>query len=442
MSIIKINLENKVKNMKIMHATGQPPIGGRRGDIFGPIHYLSDIGVPYSRLHDVGGVYGANRYVDVPNIFRDFDADENDPANYDFTFTDALITALVKNGVEPYYRLGITIENQASIKAYRTDPPTDYHKWARICEHIIAHYNEGWADGFEYNITYWEIWNEPDDGNGFRAPDPDGTPYVSQMWNGTKEEYYELYDVTAKHLKARFPNIKVGGYASCGFNAILDDETEHYKKVQYKYQLDFFYGFMHYVKEHNSPIDFFSYHSYSRTNKIIKYDEWLHKTLVEYGYGDIETHLNEWNPIPAERGTAHHSAEITGVMISLQKGYTDMLMLYDSRLNSGMYCAFFDPMTGTPFHAYYALAAFNSLYKLGTQVEAECDTEGLYVLAASNGEKHAILISNLTDSEQALDFEGVDLSGARWSLIDNTRLLSWSPTLKKIGKNNVILIEF
>ena len=63
-------------------------------------------------------------------------------------------------------------------------------KWAEICEHIIRHYNEGWADGFYYNIEYWEIWNEPDN---------------SQMWTGTPEEFYELYRVAANHLKSCFP---------------------------------------------------------------------------------------------------------------------------------------------------------------------------------------------------------------------------------------------
>ena len=29
--------------------------------------------------------------------------------------------------------------------------------------------------------------------------------------NATPEEFYRLYDVTAKHLKACFPHIKVGG---------------------------------------------------------------------------------------------------------------------------------------------------------------------------------------------------------------------------------------
>ena len=132
--------------IKPMHAVGQPPFIGSNDKFF---HYLTEAGIPYSRLHDVGGAYGGFRFVDIPNIFRDFDADENLPESYDFTFTDWLITALVKHNVKPFFRLGVTIENYFHMKAYRIYPPKDFDKWARICEHIIRHYNEGWADGFE-----------------------------------------------------------------------------------------------------------------------------------------------------------------------------------------------------------------------------------------------------------------------------------------------------
>ena len=43
------------------------------------MHYLKEAGIPYSRLHDVGGWLGGGLYVDIPNLFPDFDADENDP---------------------------------------------------------------------------------------------------------------------------------------------------------------------------------------------------------------------------------------------------------------------------------------------------------------------------------------------------------------------------
>ena len=156
---INVDFSKVIGKIKPLHGVGQPPFVGSDFQMF---RCLKDAGIPYSSLHDVGGVYGGFRWVDIPNIFRDFDADEYDENSYDFTFTDLMITALIKNGVEPFFRLGVTIENDALIKAYRIYPPKDYKKWAVICEHIIRHYTEGWANGFNYDIKYWEIWNEPD----------------------------------------------------------------------------------------------------------------------------------------------------------------------------------------------------------------------------------------------------------------------------------------
>ena len=436
---IELNLSEKLGKIKRMNATGQAPLGGGQAEkAYGNFHYLSDVSVPYVRLHDVGGRYGGNRYVDVPNIFRDFDADENDPKNYDFTFTDSYIAALDKNGPKPYYRLGVTIENDAAIKNYRIDPPKDYEKWARICEHIIAHYNEGWADGFHYGIEYWEIWNEPDD--GLR---------ISQMWNGTAEDYYRLYDVAAKHLKAKFPNIKVGGYAAIGFYYAVMTEEERAAlgadAVRHKYFVDFFHGFIKYIKEHNSPIDFFSWHSYSAPEEFLKQANWALEQLKAYGYGHVETHINEWNPPSrSERDKAVHAAEIAAIMLGTQNTDVDMLMIYDARLDGSTYSALFIPSVkgGQLSHGYYALAAFSSLYKLGTQVGLKCDTDGVYAVAASDGKKSALMITNVSGADQSLEIEGADLTDARWYLIDDRRLLSWSPELKEIKNNTVILVEF
>ncbi len=435
MATISIHPDHFLKPMKPMHGGGQPPMIGASDMYF---HYMTEAGIPFSRLHDVGGVFGGGRFVDIPNIFRNFDADETDPANYDFTFTDILIQALIKAGVEPYYRLGTTIENQAEIKAYHTVPPKDYHKWARICEHIIAHYTEGWAKGFHYNIRYWEIWNEPEVQN-------------QMMWNGTPEQYYQLYEVAAKHLKARFPHLKIGGYASCGFYAIApvtvrDPNSPNLigtipPSAHEENLMTFFHGFFRHIKETGTPIDFFSWHSYADTKRVAVMDRWLHGALAEYGYEGLETHLNEWNPYPYEYGTAHHSAEIAAMMIAMQHGFADILCIYDMRTNTAPYCPLFDIKTRKPIHGYYSLAAFNRLYRLGNQVETSTDTEDLYVLAASGQKGNAILISNLTGADQKLEFNGVDLTDARYYILDQERLLSWAPHANTIPNNAVILIE-
>ncbi len=137
---ISFSFEKSVGKTRAMHAVGQPP----RMEISDAyMHYLTDAHIPYSRLHDVAGYYGGGVYVDIPNLFRDFDADENDPAAYDFAYTDLLLKQLIEAKCEPYFRLGVTIENYPQVKAYRIFPPKDSAKWARICEHVVRHYNEG-----------------------------------------------------------------------------------------------------------------------------------------------------------------------------------------------------------------------------------------------------------------------------------------------------------
>ena len=69
----------------------------------------------------------------------------------------------------------------------------------RACAGIVRHYNEGWAGGFRYGIRYWEIWNEPEN--------------RPVMWTGTDAQFLELYQVTARTLRAEFPTIKIGGPA-------------------------------------------------------------------------------------------------------------------------------------------------------------------------------------------------------------------------------------
>ena len=133
---IAVDFTRETGPVKPVNAVGQPPITSLvTHDMF---HYLKEAGIPYSRLHDTYGEYGSSVYVDIPNIFRDFDADEEKPENYDFAFTDILIRNLIANGVEPFYRLGVTIENYPQIRTYRIHPPKDEHKWARIASTSCA----------------------------------------------------------------------------------------------------------------------------------------------------------------------------------------------------------------------------------------------------------------------------------------------------------------
>ena len=403
MANVKIDLNKKVKPMKPLHAGGQPPLGGK--DLIEYFHYVGEAGIPYSRLHDVGGAYGANRFVDVPNIFRDFDADADDPENYDFAFTDVLISKMIENKVEPIYRLGVTIENYTSIKRYNTYPPADFKKWAKICEMIVRHYNHGWANGFEFGIKYWEIWNEPD-GN---VPEPE----KSGTWAGTPEQFYDMYVTATKHLRECFgDSIKLGGYASCGFYTVVAEpekygidipntakEDDPARSAQYHGFVTFFENFLDYVKENNAPLDFFTWHSYASTSHNVLMQSYVEKTLAEKGFSGVETHLNEWNNAYQReyRGTTCAASRAAAMMCAMHKTSIDMMCYYDSRIGPSMFAGLFDANTTLPISTYYSFKAFGELYALGNCVEIE--EKDLFSLAAvsDDGEKKAVLLTNLKD---------------------------------------------
>lgn len=420
--MININFNNTVDKIKPVHGVGQPPFAGSNFSMF---HYLTEAGVPFSRLHDVGGIYGGGRWVDIPNLFRNFDADAEDPSSYDFTFTDMLITALVESGIEPFFRLGVTIENDARIKSYRIDPPKDPAKWAVICEKVIRHYTEGWANGYHYNIRYWEIWNEPENHND---------PHLNEMWTGTANDYYELYGTTAAHLKKCFPHLKIGGYASCGFYAVTTDNPS----PREKYFVEFFDGFMKYISENNLPLDFFSWHSYADIKSTMRFADYAREQLDRYGYTDTETTCNEWNPEVSLRGTGRHAALVSAMMLAMQNSPLDSAMFYDARYGTSIYGSMFNPMTAKPLPAYYAFPAFNELYRLGTQVEAVCDTENVYAVAARNGKDGFIMISNIGgEVPLELDFDG---TVTKCTVLDGERYLEEIPTPAVIPANTVLCL--
>ena len=355
--------------------------------------------IPYCRLHDCCGAYGGTYYVDVPNIFRDFDADENDPENYDFYYTDEYITAIQNTGCEAYYRLGVTIE--WGSKNYVCTPPADFAKWARICERIIRHYNEGWANGFNYNIKYWEIWNEPEN---------PGNTYGKCMWDGTKEEFFDLYKTASKHLKDCFPDLKIGGYGSCGFYAVTrDDYPDGFEDF-----VTYFSDFLAMVKKECCPLDFFSWHIYTYDEKeLLAHAKYVRETLDKYGFNNTESHLNEWN-IAGEGGgfLEKHSLEgaaFNGAVLSILQNtdYVDMAHYYCFSTQA-RYNGFLDQNDGSVCPSWYPFVAFGKLYRLKNAVEISVDGN-VYASAAKNDNEYGVLISNYNgrESETKIKLSGL-----------------------------------
>ena len=254
--------------------------------------------------------------------------------------------------------------------------PEDFEKWARICEHIIMHYNEGWADGFYYNIEYWEIWNEPD----LNEDDAEN----KLTWGGTKKQFFSFYDIVANYLKKRFPELKIGGPASCGNLAWMED----------------------FLAQLNAPLDFFSFHMYAyEPRNMVEYAATVKNLLIKYGFGKVETILNEWNYVKnwqnrGEYVTAIHgmtgAAYAAATMCAMQNsGYVDMLMYYDARLYTP-WNGLFDFYTGETLNTYHVMWAFGQLYRLGKQVVCQNDDDDLIITGATDGDTCAAMLAYYT----------------------------------------------
>lgn len=432
---LKIDFDSPEGLINAVNGVGQPPLRYFSNTTL--FHYLKEAGIPYSRLNDVGGPYGGFIYVDIPNVFRNFEADENDPASYDFAFTDLLLQGLVENGVEPYYRLGVTIENRHTVKAYRIFPPSDYAKWARIAEHIIMHYNYGWADGYRMGISHWEIWNEPEN-----SPDPDKNP----MWRGTWQSYMDFYGTVAPYLKGKFPELKIGGYGSCGFYAITGDSVSSaMNSERYEYFVTCFHSFLERARHEGWPLDFFSAHSYSEVANAIRQMKYARKTLDEYGFEATELSVNEWLPAPTieKTGSAMQAAEIAAEMIGFQNIGVYDAEIYDAKMGGGKMSPLFDINTYKPRRAYYSYVMFKTLRDLGRAVPVPEAGDGVYMCAATNGAgEAALLIANISGNnwKNNLDFGNYKITEVR--LLDDSHLNEpVGKHLKTLKNNSVCLVK-
>ena len=272
-------------------------------------------------------------------------------------------------------------------------PPPDFKKWAVICEHIIRHYNEGWANGFKLDMPYWEIWNEPD------LDTDDSTN--KRTWGGTKAQFFDLYEIAAKHLKGCFPHLKIGGPAISG-------------------KLDWAEDFLREMQVRKVPIDFFSWHVYGTSpEKMLTRSAKVRALLDQYGYGDAESILNEWNYVRGWTEDFCYSilaihgikgAAFLGACIcAAQASSIDMLMYYDTRPSA--FCGMFDFYSYGKLKGYYPMYWYGKFYDLEREIPACNEIPDVYSLCGidKNGKVLSMIVhytedDNAPEKQIALDF--------------------------------------
>jgi hypothetical protein len=324
------------------------------------------------RTHDAYGPADIDAtFPDAPNtlidgartalsIFPNPDADPNDPKSYNFGPTDRMIASIKGVGAEVIFRLGRS-------EGSNVDPPKDFDRYAEVARHIVLHYNKGWANGFHYNIRYWEVWNEPDLGRLF--------------WGGTASEYFTLYEKIARAVKRADRRALVGGPAisrpNDTNNPWLDD-------------------FLDYVRAKKLPLDFYSWHWYATDSAdpqdFTRIARSIRTRLDQHGFRKTLSMLNEWNyglmePLPSD---LERASFITSSLIYMQRAPIDVATLY--RADN-----VFGPRGTTPNKTGYALIALGQMKDTPYSLDASgADDRGLAVQAArtKDGGRVQVLISN------------------------------------------------
>lgn len=150
------------------------------------------------------------QYVRFHAIFHDengvYSEDKQGNPVYNWSYVDQIYDGLLANGVRPFVEISFMPKALASRLDYHAfwykqvvSPPKDYAKWDALitafAQHLIDRYGIG-----EVSQWYFEVWNEPN----------------IDFWTGrpAQQTYFELYDHTARALKAVNQQIRVGGPAT------------------------------------------------------------------------------------------------------------------------------------------------------------------------------------------------------------------------------------
>lgn len=154
-----------------------------------------EIGFRYIRFH---GLLDDDMSVVIKPMFP------TEPVRYSFFNIDSIFDFLLSIGMKPFVELGFMPEVLASGKAtcfhYKgnvTMPQSDA-AWQDLIRILIQHLIDRYGLA-EVQSWFFEVWNEPN---------------LRFFFDGTQEDYFHLYQLTADAIKAVEPTLKVGGPAT------------------------------------------------------------------------------------------------------------------------------------------------------------------------------------------------------------------------------------
>ena len=292
------------------------------------------------------------QYVRFHAIFDDengvYSEDAHGNPIYNWSYVDHIYDALLDHGIRPYVEISFmpnALASKSEVQGFwykpNPSPPKSWDKWDALitafAQHLIQRYGTD-----EVSQWYFEVWNEPNLG----------------FWSGqpAQSSYFELYDHTARALKAVSPRLRVGGPATAQA-AWVGDMIAH-------------------ATQNHVPLDFVSTHVYGDdSNKNVFHDDRpipphqmvclavdkVHQEIEKSSRPDIPLIWSEFN------ATYMNKQDITD-SIYMGPWLADTISKCDGKVTMMSYWTFSDVfeeqgVIKTPFYGGYGIVAENSIPK-------------------------------------------------------------------------------
>ncbi|MGC2639964.1 MAG: glycosyl hydrolase family 39 [Acidobacteriaceae bacterium] len=274
---------------------------------------------------------------------------------YNWSYVDQIYDGLLANGIRPFVEISFMPKALAAKVQYHAfwykpipSPPADYAKWDALITAFAQHLVERY--GIEEVLQwYFEVWNEPN----------------IDFWIGRPPQatYFELYDHTARAIKAANPRLRVGGPATAQA-AWVGDMIAH-------------------ATENQVPLDFVSTHVYGNdTADNVFHDnrsvaphqmvcaavDKVHEEILHSARPDIPLIWSEYN------ATYMNQQEITD-SIYMGPWLADTISQCDGKTKMMSYWSFSDVfeeqgVVKTPFYGGYGIVAEDDIPKAAYDVFA------------------------------------------------------------------------
>lgn len=223
------------------------------------------------RAHDELGVEAVRAHAilhDELGVYRELDGQ----AQHDFSAIHRVYDRVLETGLRPVVEIGymprdLARDRDATVFEYRAiiSPPKDWGRWEDLVRELVASLVQRYGRD-ELRRWGFEVWNEAN---------------LEVFWSGTRDEYLQLYDVTARAVKAVDPTLPVGGPASAAAGWI-DELLAH-------------------VDASSAPIDFVSTHTYGNAPLDLR------PIVARHGRPGVPLWWTEWGAHASHFAELHDS---------------------------------------------------------------------------------------------------------------------------------------